>query len=161
MLTRDSSVRIPLRLVNLMNVPTTGIRPSDIFNGSAQIIKADGTTQLLSLVFNTNWFEIDSVQSPGIYHIRLPSSATNVLGPIQVTLYPAMSSFTDTFYSDFVSVDMKAMMQYLIGNQKVDQNTHRLTIYDEDAITPLIQYYLQDENSQPSIYNIRNKIKVT
>lgn len=164
MITQNSSVRVPVYLKTSLGANATGIVPANILNGIVEITKADGSTVSITLVgsgMGQNWFEIDSVQSPGLYHILLPTTATSILGPIQYTINPAATQFISVAYFETVTSNLTSIYQFLFGNQKIDQTNSRLIIYQSDGITPLVQYYLTDENAQPSIYNIRNKVQVT
>ena len=166
MLVQSTQIRIPVKLVSVMGVDVTGITSADILNGSIEVIKATGATTTIAVVnsgASQNWFEVDSVQSPGLYHILLPSTATSIVGPIQVTVCPSASDFVSVIYMDTVSADstnLDFLYQFLIGNQKIEYGTDKLTIYQSDGSTPLIEYYLTDQNSKPSVYNIFNKVKV-
>lgn len=166
MLIQNTSVRVPVLLLTSLGVGVTGILSSDILNASIEVVKADGTTVVVPIYTSgimKNLFEIDSVQSPGLYHLLLTSSATSVIGPLQYTVYPSATAFKAVSYFETVSVDstnLAFLYQFLIGNQKIDTGTNRLVIYQSDGITPLIQYYLTDQNIQPSLYNIFNKTKV-
>jgi len=92
---QSTSTRVPVHLM-LAGAHVTGMLPANILNGSAQIIKADGTKGLVALTNGVNWFEMDATQSAGIYQFLLPAGSANVLGPIQYTIYPSAGAF-DSF----------------------------------------------------------------
>ena len=166
MLIQSTSVRVPIKLVTSLGVGVTGILSTDILNGSVEVVKSDGTTLVVPIYTSgimKNLFEIDSVQSPGLYHLLLTSSAPSLVGPLQYTIYPSATAFIAATYFETVSVDSTSLAflyQFLTGNQKIEVGTDRLIIYQSDGVTPLIQYYLTDQNIQPSLYNIFNKTKV-
>jgi hypothetical protein len=106
MIIQNSTVRLPIALQTPTGSPATGIVVGDIKNGVAQVIKSDGTTASIA-ISGTTWKEIDAVQSPGLYHLVVPNTATNLLGPLQYSLFPtvipgAFNQFigADTVYSD-------------------------------------------------------------
>jgi hypothetical protein len=94
MILQNQSVRLPIKLITTLGADATGIIPNDILNGIAQVVKSDGTKTSITLTSNNNWFEVDSTQSAGLYHLVLPMGATNILGPIQYTIYPQATAFT-------------------------------------------------------------------
>lgn len=99
-ITQNTSVRLPVKLLTTTGTDPTGILPADVLNGVAQIVKGDGTTANITLNNGVNWIEIDSTQSKGLYHLVVSNAFTNVLGPIQYTIYP-----TATAFLTFIGVD--------------------------------------------------------
>lgn len=106
---QNTSTRLPVHL-SLAGVNVTGMLPVNVLNTSAQILKADGTKVLVALVNGVNWFEMDSVQSPGMYQFLLPGSAANILGPIQYTIYPAAAAFNSFSGATEVTTDISTTL---------------------------------------------------
>jgi hypothetical protein len=86
----QETVRLPVRLLDVNGLAVTGITPANIGEGSTigiiQIITADGVIAPLALTNGVNWFEIDAVNTPGMYQFILPASyiqGAAKLGPMQ------------------------------------------------------------------------------
>lgn len=92
---------LPVRLVTAAGANATGIVAADILNGVAQFVKSNNTKNNITLSNGSNWLEIDSVQSPGLYHIIIPFGVNSVVGPIQYTVYPAATAFTAFVGADY------------------------------------------------------------
>lgn len=90
---KDTAVRLPVLLLDAIGAGKAGVVPSDVLGGLARVYKADGTATTFALTAGVNWFEIDSTNAPGLYHVLVPSGQTNVLGPMQVVFRPAASVF--------------------------------------------------------------------
>lgn len=94
---KDTAVRVPVRLINpTTGAAVTGMLPANISNGtvgSVTLAKSDGTTADIALVNSTNWFEVHSSKMPGLYHILVPSSATNLVGSFALAVLPAAAAF--------------------------------------------------------------------
>lgn len=105
MIVQSQSARVPVKLVTPLGDDANGIVPANIKNTVAQIIKADGSTQTISLIANTNWFEIDSTQSKGLYHLLVPNTATDQLGTLLYTVYPAGTQFIPFIGTISISID--------------------------------------------------------
>jgi len=92
---------LPVRLVTAAGANATGIVAADILNGVAQFVKSNNTKNNITLSNGSNWLEIDSVQSPGLYHIIIPFGVNSVVGPIQYTIYPTAAAFTAFVGADY------------------------------------------------------------
>lgn len=99
---QSASVRIPFRLVDGSGAPVTGVVVTDILNSQAVFVKSDGTIATISLVLNTNFFEVSSANAPGLYHVLVPSTATGTLGPSQLAIYPSATKFVSQVFTDFI-----------------------------------------------------------
>jgi hypothetical protein len=106
MIIQNTSSRLPIKLISSTGSNATGILPSDIKNNSIQIIKNDGSTSLISLTVGVNWFEIDSTQSPGLYHVLIPAGSTNLLGNLQYSVYPSATAFVSFVGTTSVGLDI-------------------------------------------------------
>jgi hypothetical protein len=105
MIVQGQAAKVPVKLITPAGDDINGIAPAAIKNGVAQVIKADGTTQSISLVANTNWFEIDSTQSKGLYQLLIPNTATGQLGILAYTVYPAATQFIPFVGTTSVGID--------------------------------------------------------
>lgn len=92
---------LPVRLVTAAGANATGIVAADILNGVAQFVKSNNTKNNITLSNGSNWLEIDSVQSPGLYHMIIPFVVNSVVGPIQYTIYPTATAFTAFVGADY------------------------------------------------------------
>lgn len=92
---------LPVRLLTAAGANATGIVAADILNGVAQFVKSNNTKNNITLSNGSNWLEIDSVQSPGLYHIIIPFGVNTVVGPIQYTIYPSAAAFTAFVGADY------------------------------------------------------------
>jgi len=260
---------LPVRLVTAAGANATGIVAADILNGVAQFVKSNNTKNNITLSNGSNWLEIESVQSPGLYHIIIPFGVNSVVGPIQYTIYPTAAAFTAFVGADYamdapakeatslaikvktdtlpaspanevtvaaikaktdnlpatpasqsdvtgattsikgaqdlsistiaggtgfvsgtdnlhaikqaiagagsdpwtsvlstyntpgtMGYSLRRVLQALVGKSKITIDSDRLVIYDLDGATILDQFYLKNENGQPSIYNIKERAPV-
>jgi len=92
MLRLNTSERIKIAMKDIYGNFKTGLVAADFLNSRVQIVKGDGTTSLVSLALNTNLFEVDSTNSPGLYEILLSTINTNTLGQFSLTAVPATSN---------------------------------------------------------------------
>lgn len=140
-----TAVRVPVRCINASGIGVAGITPTQITDGidvgKATIIKANGTLASIVLVQNTNWFEISAGKSPGLYHLLVPGTATDIVGTLDLTVLPVGSAFLPTvivnqidyfFYLNYTpnivadviiqivrSIDARTLE--IVFNQRVDQ----------------------------------------
>lgn len=243
----NQTAQLPVRLITAAGAPATNIAAADILNGVAQIIKGDNTTNTIAVVNGSTWIEVDSNQSPGLYHLRLTPGINTVLGPLQYTIYPSATAFTAFVGTESVVTDntadisaikaktdnlpanpaatsditaattsikgaqdlsistiaggtsfvsnsdnlhairlaiagagsdpwasllsayttpgtmgysLRVIQQVLAGKSSISINNDRLLVYDTDGSTILAQFYLTNENNQPSLYNIKNRVPV-
>jgi hypothetical protein len=104
MIIQSTQVRVPFRLIKSDGTAATGILAADMLNGVIGVIKADGSTTTITPVLNTNFWEIGA-QNPGLYHIQLTTGMTNILGPIQYSIYPTATAFVATVMGDTIVAD--------------------------------------------------------
>ncbi len=81
----------------------TGVQAAHHAGGRCQVTKSDGTKTFLTLIDNTTWFEVDSVESPGLYQILLSSGNTNTIGQVAWTCRPNAAEFITVSGSDTVT----------------------------------------------------------
>lgn len=100
MILRQSvQIRVPIRLIDTSGNPVTGMLPANFSGSGAGLVKSDGTTATIALVNATNFWEIDSTNAPGLYHIQLTTTHTNTIGPTQLVVRPAATAFVTGVYS--------------------------------------------------------------
>jgi len=147
-------------LVKSGATPITGLTAANI---SATLTKGSGVSTTFSLVGNIS--EINSVTAPGLYLITLPASILDIPGYLSMAFYNVTPGTFDPFlFQSEVGVsaqDFITIRKYLINNEIVDQPSGVLKIMDDNGTDVLMSYYLQDEQTNPSIYNIRRKIRKT
>lgn len=119
---QNTTVRLPVKLLTTTGTDPTGILPADVLNGVAQIVKGDGTKASITLNNGVNWIEIDSTQSKGLYHLVVSNAYTNVLGPMQYTVYP-----TATAFLTFIGVD-EVLAAPVVGATLAEVNAARDSI---------------------------------
>jgi len=158
----STSTKIPFFLQTSAGVGVTGITSANIQGGSAYFTKADGTTASVVLS-GANLFEIDSVNQPGIYQFLIPGSVLNVIGKLSIAFYPAIgATFIAKVIIEEVGVsisDLALMRKILTNNEVIDQPNGLLRLYDDNGIDVVAEWYLQDDSSSKSIYNIRKKLR--
>jgi hypothetical protein len=113
MILQSTTVRLPVKLQTSTGTAATGIVVGDVLNSIAQIIKSDGTTASIT-ISGTTWYEISSTQSPGLYHLVVPGSALNLLGPVQYTIYPSATAFNEFVGTEIVYGQMEVIMEQLV-----------------------------------------------
>ncbi len=160
MIVRQSvTTPFPVVLVDPTGAPVAGAVPSSFQSGTVTIIKADRTMVDLTLT-GSNLYEIDSTKARGLYHIIVPGTSLDVIGPVQVALRPAGSA---SFVSDIVTGDvvqdtaaatspwdelradhqtvgtmgdaMRLLNLVLSGHVKIDPTAGTMTVYAENGTT--------------------------
>ena len=102
MLRLNTAERIKVVLKDALGVPVTGLVAIDFKASSVYLYKADGSKTTIALTLGVNLFEADATDGPGIYEILLTSTHTNILGPIIVSIQPALALFVATYFQDVV-----------------------------------------------------------
>jgi|JI9StandDraft_2_1071091.scaffolds.fasta_scaffold00606_8 hypothetical protein len=102
MLRLNTAERIKVVLKDALGVPVTGLVAIDFKASSVYLYKADGSKTTIALTLGVNLFEADATDGPGIYEILLTSTHTNTLGPITVSIQPALALFVATYFQDVV-----------------------------------------------------------
>lgn len=125
------------------------------------VVKADGTKSTYNLTGNIS--EIDSINCPGLYLITLQSTILDQSGKLSVLFFNSTPSTFDSYlYNDDIGIsggDFLQLKKFLINNQVIDQSAGTLNILDDNNSTIFMSYYLQDEQTLPSIFNIRRRIR--
>lgn len=102
MLRLNTAERIKVVLKDALGVPVTGLVAIDFKASSVYLYKSDGSKTTIALTLGVNLFEADATDGPGIYEILLTSTHTNTLGPITVSIQPALAIFVATYFQDVV-----------------------------------------------------------
>jgi hypothetical protein len=102
MLRLNTAERIKVVLKDALGVPVTGLVAIDFKASSVYLYKSDGSKTTIALTLGVNLFEADATDGPGIYEILLTSTHTNTLGPITVSIQPALVLFVATYFQDVV-----------------------------------------------------------
>ena len=109
MLRLNTSERIKVVLKDINDNFKTGLVAADFLNSRVQITKGDGSTSFINLVLNTNLFEVDTTNSPGLYEILLSTTDTNTLGQLTVSIQPSTSAFLALFHNMVVQVNLSTI----------------------------------------------------
>lgn len=100
-ITYNSSVRLPLRLIDALNTSITGVVAADLTNGVTasriSLVRGDGTVYDLALTDGVNFFEIDATAAPGLYHVVVPAAATDVVGSFVMVALPTAALFLSSY----------------------------------------------------------------
>lgn len=149
---RSTAVRVPLVLLSSSGTPVTGMTAANINGGVGRVVKANGTVTSLALS-GSNFFEIDSVNCAGLYHVLLGTGNTDVLGPLQVIINPNALEFITSRIAVGVE-DFGVIYNATVALQKLGLNklkiattgpeANRLCIYDDDGVTILYRFDLKD-----------------
>ena len=102
MLRLNTAERIKVVLKDALGVPVTGLVAIDFKASSVYLYKSDGSKTTIALTLGVNLFEADATDGPGIYEVLLTSTHTNTLGPITVSIQPALALFVATYFQDVV-----------------------------------------------------------
>lgn len=157
MIAKSTQTKITVLIQNA-GLPVAGLTNSNV---ACKVVKADGTAVTLNLSGLIS--EIDPATAPGLYLVTLPASILDQIGKISVTFYPvAPTVFLAQSYQDEVGIsanDFSLIKKILVNNQIIDESAGLLRIYDDDGVTVALEYYLQNQASNKSIYDIRRKIR--
>jgi hypothetical protein len=102
-ISQNTESRIPVRCLNTLGNGVTGVLPADISDGTTAgnvtVVKGDGTLASIALVNGSNWFEIDAAKAPGLYHVVIPDTETDIAGCLQLVVLPAASLFLGSIFT--------------------------------------------------------------
>jgi len=163
---KDKAVRIPVILLNASNLPVTAMTATNLDDttgvGKIGVIKSDGTYVSLTLVNGTTWHEIDSIKAPGLYHVTVPLTDTNLIGSLMLIIRAASSEFKTSYGS--VSVEEFHLASQVAKNNWQIHTTgaeaNRLVVYDDDGTTVLIRFDLKDGTGAPSTSTVFERDRV-
>lgn len=106
----NTAARVPIALMDEDGAYVTGILPADITDGSSSgnlnVVKGDSTVDSVALTNGVNFFEVDATGAPGLYHVLLPTSVTDVQGTLQVVVLPAAAAFLATIITAQVDANL-------------------------------------------------------
>lgn len=159
MIPKDEAIRFPVRCTAASGSGVTGVLPADISDGTTAgnvtVVKADGTLASIALTNGVNWNQVSALKAPGLYHVTVPASATDVLGPLQLAVFPSGSVFVGTVFTGEVKLLDKAAEETL-GRWKVHTSgiyANKLVIYKQDGTTVLKTYDLKDSSGSATTVN--------
>lgn len=86
----DQKVSLFVRLLHNTGLPATGILAADVSGGLARLSFSNGESATVTLVDGTNWFEVDSVNQPGVYRLVVLRTVFTPArrGPFQYAIVP-------------------------------------------------------------------------
>lgn len=149
--------RIPFRLYDpITGLGKTGLLPADVSGALARVVQEDGSIVTIPLVNGVNWFEIDSTNIPGLYHIVLTAASIDFAGPAQVAIQPSAAAFIGELVSTYVETigaDAEIGRKIATGKWQIHSSggdANRLVLYDEDGTTPLYKFDLADVSGLPT-----------
>lgn len=175
MLRYNTIQRFPVILTDTSGLKKTGVVPADLSDGTVDgqitVIKnaaAPGDVETVVLSAGVNWFEVDATAAPGLYHILLPATATAQVGPVQVSILPAVGTTTvlPVIFSTFVeniTATLATMLQHTEGRWKIHTSgpdANRLVIYDIDGVTALKKFNLLDASGTGTTVNPYERVPV-
>ncbi len=146
---------VPVRLLDVTTFTAkTGITSPTVFLHK----QGAGTTTILkSIVYGTNWVEIDSINFPGCYELTLDPTETDVHGTLMVSVKDTTTDFFIGLYQvvagsiySFAN-DIKVLRQASLNRTKVSVSDNTFTIYADDDASPLRVFDLKDDTGAPSV----------
>lgn len=86
----DQKVSLFVRLLHNTGAPATGVLAADVSGGVARLSFSNGESVTITLVNGTNWFEVDSVNQPGVYRLVVLRTVFTPArrGPFQFAILP-------------------------------------------------------------------------
>lgn len=158
---KSTSVRVPVRLIDAGGGPVLSVSASQVWDGttpgSISIVKASGAIVTFALTNGVTWIEVGATKFPGLYHIVLPGSVTDVIGTLQVAVLPNGASFLSTIISsdvESIGADVSKIAKITANNWTIQTSggdANRLVIYDDDGTTPLYKFDLKDSSGAPTV----------
>lgn len=158
--------RVPVVLADSAGNPKTGIAFGAV---TCYIQKQDGAAAVKAITV-TDWFEIDAVNMPGHYDLKLAAADVNTLGFLRVSVaVPGTTGFSGLFLvrqnttDDLATVIAHSLFnrRVLEGRWKIDSVTNKLTIFSNDGTTILQQFDLKDSLGNPTATAIFERVPNT
>lgn len=164
---------MPVRLITAAGAPATGIVPADILGGIATVTKADGVNVDITLTNGVNWIEQHVTKAPGLYHLIIPLTMTDVVGPLQWSVMPDAAAFDTAGFMGSGTVEdlvtlllggtvspftvgtvggaLRLLDRFIRGRVKqTTAGTPQRIVYAEDNTTPLATVNTKDNTATPS-----------
>ena len=167
---QSTAVRIPVRCLNNTGIGVTGLLPIDFSDGTTQgnvtVVKSDGTLAAIALINLTNFFEIDALAAPGLYHVLVPLTATNLVGTMQLSVLPDAGAFLGTVATaqvESIAVDNELIRKITTNKWQIftsGPDANRLVVFEDDDITPLVKFDLKDAAGSATTTNPFTRIPV-
>ena len=63
------------------------------------------------------------------------------------------------FASDEVEIDSRLTRHFTVGQWEIDDNTNEMIFYQDDNVTEMGRFDLQDENGSPSVASVFKRIR--
>lgn len=151
---------VPVRIMTPAGAPVAGVAYGSV---TATIIKADGTTQTVS-VGASDWSEITAgaFSGTGMYLLKLSSGNVDQAG---MAVYSVATAGNTTYVgaikvvaneeADTYSI-VSTLKKYEEGRWKIHitgPDANRLVIYDTDKVTPLLKFDLKDSGGAATFVN--------
>ena len=160
---KDTEIRLPVRCIDNTGAGVVGLLPADITDGTTvgnvTIVKGDSTIDSIALVNAVNWIEIDALAAPGLYHVVVPNTHTDVVGTLQLSVLPSAALFLATVITaqvESLANDNELIRKITTNRWKVYTSgidINRLVIFDDDETTPILKFDLKDAASSPTTTN--------
>jgi len=167
---KDTAIRLPVRCIDVAGSGVAGLVPTDFNDGTTQgnvtVVKGNGTLATIILVAGVNFFEISSSAAPGLYHVLVPLTATNVVGTLQLSAMPDGGQFLPTVITgqvETLSVDSDLVRKISTNKWQIftsGPDANRLVVFDDDDITPLVKFDLKDAAGSATTTNPFTRIPV-
>jgi hypothetical protein len=157
---KSTSARIPVRLIDTNGDAVLGVAASGVWDGttagSITVVKSSGAIVTFALTNGVTWIEVHATKFPGLYHIVLPNTLTDVVGGLQVAVLPNGSTFVATVVSvevESIATNVEKVSKITSNNwtiQTTGGDANRLVIFDDDGVTPLYKFDLKDSTGAPT-----------
>lgn len=160
---KDTEIRLPVRCINNTGTGIVGLLPTDITDGTTvgnvTIVKGDSSIASIALVSPVNWIEIDPIAAPGLYHVVVPDTHTDIEGSLQLSVLPSAVAFLATVITaqvEIISEEIDLIKKISTNRWKIFTSgidANRLVIYDDDEVTPILKFDLKDAASAATTTN--------
>jgi len=86
----DQKVSLFVRLLRNTGEPALAILAADVTGALARLSFSNGDEETIALVDNTNWFEVDQTNQPGVYRLLVERTlfTRERRGPFQYAVFP-------------------------------------------------------------------------
>ncbi len=148
---RGTTARVAISLKNSSGAAVTGMGPAN-FSGSAVSVVDSASVVTSVPLTGLNFFEVSATAAPGVYHLLLPLSVTDVADAIQVVALPAATAFTPqatTHQIADLNLDFQHARKVLRNRAEISFDDSTLSIKDDDGTTELLAYGLTNLSGNP------------
>tara|TARA_A100001515_G_scaffold141794_1_gene139238 strand:+ start:877 stop:1311 length:435 start_codon:yes stop_codon:yes gene_type:complete len=102
---------------------------------------------------NTGVYELGSTGIYGAQLILSQSFSGSIVWEV------TGSTSTVVFASDEVEVDTRLTRHFTVGQWEIDNDTNEMIFYQDDNITEMGRFDLEDENGSPSVASVFKRIR--